>query len=62
MPILQDIVGSINPVYDNNQNEADRKGTQAFYYFHAKKWATRIYIKFIEGYVKPWSDLMYKKD
>ncbi len=40
-----------NPPFDNNICEPEMKGTPEFYYFHTKKWATRILLRFIQKHV-----------
>ena len=53
MDLLALIVGLVNPTYDNSIDEPQSKGTPQFYYFHTKKWATRILLRFIQKHAKP---------
>lgn len=52
MPLLQLIIGSTNPKYDNNPEDIQVRNTDEFYYFHSKKWATRILLRFVQKHAK----------
>jgi hypothetical protein len=52
MDIIALIVGLVNPDYDNNIDEPQTKNTPEFFYFHTKKWATRILLRFIQKHAK----------
>ncbi len=46
------VVNLVNPSLDNNIDEPQKRNTDEFYYFHAKKWATRILLRFIQKHAK----------
>jgi len=48
MGLLTAIVGATNPKYDQHPEDIQTRETEEFYYFHSKKWATRILLRFIE--------------
>jgi len=52
MDLIALIVNLENPTFDNNINEPETKGTPEFFYFHTKKWATRILLRFIQKHAK----------
>ena len=51
MDLIALIVNLSNTQYDSNIEE-QKKGTPEFYYFHSKKWATRILLRFIQKHAK----------
>lgn len=52
MPLLHTVIGATNPQYDNNPDDIQLRETQEFYYFHSKKWATRILLRFVQKHAK----------
>jgi len=52
MPLLQLVIGSSNPTYDNHAEDIQTRNTDEFYYFHSKKWATRILLRFVQKHAK----------
>ena len=53
------IVNLTNPNFDNNIDEPQKKNSDEFFYFHAKKWATRIVLRFVQKHAK---SLVIKKN
>lgn len=52
MDLIAMIVNLSNPQFDNNINEPEAKGTPEFFYFHTKKWATRVLLRFLQKHAK----------
>lgn len=52
MDLIAQVVNLNNPYFDNNIDEPQKRNTDQFYYFHAKKWATRILLRFIQKHAK----------
>lgn len=52
MDLIAMIVGLENQLFDNHICQPETKGTPEFYYFHTKKWATRILYRFIQKHAK----------
>ena len=52
MDLIGLIVNLENPEHDNHIDEPQNKGTPEFYYFHTKKWATRILLRFLQKHAK----------
>jgi len=50
MSLLTTIVGAKNPNYDQHPEDFQTRETEEFYYFHSKKWATRILLRFIKNH------------
>lgn len=53
MDLILAISGATNPQLEANIEETQDKGTPEFYYFHAKKWATRVLYRFISRHANP---------
>ena len=47
MELILTVAGATNNHFESNLEETQKKGTSEFYYFHAKKWATRVLHRFI---------------
>lgn len=52
MDLIAMIVNISNSDFDNNIDEPQTKATPEFFYFHTKKWATRILLRFIQKHAK----------
>jgi hypothetical protein len=54
MPLLVNIVGMTNEVFESNKKilEHQNKNTAEFFYFHSKKWSTRIILRFYQKHAK----------
>jgi hypothetical protein len=52
MPLLNLIIGATNPQYDAHPEDIQNRETTEFYYFHSKKWATRIFLRFVQKHAK----------
>lgn len=52
MPLLHAIISATNAKYDAHPDDIQLRETEEFYYFHSKKWATRIFLRFIQKHAK----------
>ena len=52
MELLHAVVGATNPTYDTAPDDIQQKGTPEFFYFHSKKWATRVLLRFFQKHAK----------
>lgn len=52
MALLHAVIGASNPVYDKHPEDVQVRETEEFYYFHSKKWATRILLRFVQKHAK----------
>ena len=54
MPLLVNIVGMTNEAFESNKKilEMQHKNTPEFFYFHSKKWSTRIILRFYQKHAK----------
>jgi hypothetical protein len=52
MPLLHLVIGATNPQFDAHPEEHQVRESTEFYYFHSKKWATRIMLRFIQKHAK----------
>lgn len=52
MPLLHLVIGASNPQFDAHPEEHQVRESSEFYYFHSKKWATRIFLRFIQKHAK----------
>lgn len=52
MVLLHTVIGASNPKYDQHPEDIQPRETEEFYYFHSKKWATRIILRFIQKHAK----------
>jgi importin-7 len=52
MPLLHLVIGATNPQFDAHPEEHQARESTEFYYFHSKKWATRIFLRFIQKHAK----------
>ena len=44
--------GVTNAKYDVHPEDIQKRETEEFYYFHSKKWATRILLRFVQKHAK----------
>ena len=52
MPLLHAVIGATNAKYDVHPEDIQQRETEEFYYFHSKKWATRILLRFVQKHAK----------
>lgn len=52
MPLVHAIVNLSNPEFETKFDETQTKDSPEFYYFHSKKWATRILLRFFQKHAK----------
>lgn len=52
MMLLHTVIGASNPKYDQHPEDIQPRETEEFYYFHSKKWATRIMLRFVQKHAK----------
>ena len=52
MPLLHMIIGATNAQFDTHPEEIQVRDSTEFYYFHSKKWATRIFLRFVQKHAK----------
>lgn len=52
MPLLHMVVGATNAQFDSHPEDLQQRETPEFYYFHSKKWATRVFLRFIQKHAK----------
>lgn len=52
MPLLHMVVGAKNPQFDSHPDDLQPRESPEFYYFHSKKWATRVFLRFIQKHAK----------
>ncbi len=52
MPLLHAVIAATNPQFDASPDDIQNRGTDEFYYFHSKKWATRVLLRFIQKHAK----------
>ncbi len=46
------IIGATNSQFDTHPEEIQVRESAEFYYFHSKKWATRIFLRFVQKHAK----------
>lgn len=52
MPLLQAVISATNATHDANPEDTQPRGTEEFFYFHSKKWATRVLLRFVQKHAK----------
>ena len=52
MMLLYTVIGAANPHHDLHPEDIQPRETEEFYYFHSKKWATRIMLRFVQKHAK----------
>lgn len=52
MELLLLTITAENEAMNKKTDEIQQKGTQEFFYFHSKKWATRILMRFVQKHAK----------
>ena len=52
MNLLHAVIGNTNAEYDAHPEDIQTRETLEFYYFHSKKWATRILLRFVQKHAK----------
>ena len=58
MDLILSVAGAVNPQLEAQVEEVQTKGSVQFFYFHAKKWATRILYRFIYRHANPTGHLL----
>ena len=53
MELVLTVAGAQHTEYESKVEDVQERGTLSFFYFHAKKWATRIIYRFIFRHAKP---------
>jgi hypothetical protein len=52
MELIYLTISSENPEFQKKIDDYQAKNTPEFYYFHSKKWATRILMRFVQKHAK----------
>lgn len=52
LPLIFSIIEDYNPKFHTEIKEVQEYGTNEFFYFHNKKWALRILMRFYQKYLR----------